>query len=1182
MSERPLELQAILTDVRRRWTQRSLLRAWAFGAAVAATVVLVGLVAVLLLASDGLPLVFTAAVVLLTAFLGLGWALWPCRVKPTDRQIARLIEERSPDLDDVVVTAVDYAVRPDASPRMIVALASDAARVLSGLNVDAVVSRESLRQAAFRAAAATAALAIVVALFTPAFSRATNVASAYLFPARLNVQVMPGTTKVRAGQPLTITARIGGLVGELVPSLTVAVGADARTIRMLPTAEPGTFAVTIDNVAASFAYNVSAGSARSSDYVVTVIRPARVERIDLHYDFPRGLGLEPRTDEDSGDIYGPAGTKVRLTVVTDKPIAQGSLLLGDGTKIDLDGQSQSLAGALTIEEDGSYRVALQDQDGLESPGDTEYFIRTLDDRPPDVRILRPASDKQVTALEEVLIEARADDDYGISSFDLVFQTPSGKQRIVPLRGVQGGLTAAGLHTLFIEDLGVQPGDFVTYYARARDVNRGRRSTEARSDIFFLEVKPFEEEFVAAQSQAMGQGAGMQGGGLEGLAQAQKDIIVATWKLDARARRARDSGSQQDIKVISKAQSDLRGRAEKASAQFSRLGTDARRRRSAQGPPPGDDPIGRAIEAMGRAVNELDKLDTTSALPHEMESLNQLLKAEAENKRRQVTRQQQAGGGGGMNRPEADLSSLFDQELRRRQETNYETPNSTEEREETTQDDPLERIRELARRQDALNRQQRDLARSREQMDEAELKRQLERLTREQNELRQQAEQLGQRLQQQGSRESEGGQSGGQSGGQLRDISEDMRSAATGMRRQDSTQASESGNRASQRLRDLEKQMQASRPDDRRRALGDLQLETRQLADSQRRLANEASRTANGKPGDDARRRLAGDQERLAERAARLQDHVNRLARSGQGDAREKTATTEAAREIDRQKLAERMRESAESLRKPSEDGQPQESTPDASRQAARQGEDLARALDRIADRLGAASGRQDADSRRLSDNLSKTQDLRDKMAGLERSIEELQREAQQGQQKPGQNQADQNADGRQSGQGQDQQAPRQGPQQGGQQSSQGQGNQPSADGREGASGQQGSGTGGNGGRLQQLQREVNERARDVERLAGELRRENPGMQGPNDDEGWWRSTSAPGTEAFKQDFARWESLKNNLLIALENVESKVSGELRAHENKQRFNAGGHQGVGDAYRDLVDKYYRSLATPRKPQ
>jgi hypothetical protein len=117
--------------------------------------------------------------------------------------------------------------------------------------------------------------------------------------------------------------------------------------------------------------------------------------------------------------------------------------------------------------------------------------------------------------------------------------------------------------------------------------------------------------------------------------------------------------------------------------------------------------------------------------------------------------------------------------------------------------------------------------------------------------------------------------------------------------------------------------------------------------------------------------------------------------------------------------------------------------------------------------------------------------------------------------------------------------------------------------------------------MQQLQRDVNERARELERLTQAVRRENPGMQGPNPDEGWWRSVSAPGTEAFKQDFAKWESLKNNLLVALEDVESKLSGALRARENQQRFNVGGHQAVTPAYRELVDKYYRSLAAPRKP-
>ncbi len=1152
MSERPVELEAILSEVRRRWLYRSIGRASMLGAAAVAVVVLAGWAAVALITPQGIPLLVVSALVLAMSVFAIVRAAWAVRRAPTDRQLARLIEERESRLDDVVATAVDYGARPDATPRMREALYGDAARALTAFgldtNVDPVLSRQSVRTAVLRAVGAIAVLALALVGFAPSLSRATNVASAYLFPARLTVDVTPGSTKVLAGEAVTITARIGGLDGEVVPTLTVAVGDDTRSVRMSPVDGPGTFAVTVERVTTSFGYSVTAAKARSDDYTVSVIRPPRVERIDLHYEFPRSVGLEPRTDVDSGDIYGPPGTNVRLAIAADKPIASAFLLLDDGSKVPLTTNVDLLDGALTINGNGSYRIALVDQDGLESPGDTEYFIRTLDDRPPDVRILRPASDKHVMPLEEVQIEARADDDFGIASLEIVFQTPSGKERVVPLGGGRG-LTASGVHTLFMEDLNVQPGDFVTYYARARDVNRGRRSTEARSDIFFLEVKPFEEEFVAAQSQ-QGQGAGMQSGALEGLAEAQKQIIVATWNLDARARRARGASSQQDIKAVSEAQSELRDRAERASAQAQRL-SDPRRRRRTDGPAPGDDPIGKAVEAMGRAITELDKFSTGGAMPHEMESLNQLLRAEAENRRRQVSRSQQAGGRGGQNRSEADLSSLFDQELRKRQQTNYESPNSTEAREEQPQADPLERIRELARRQSAINRQQQDLARTRDQVDEEELKRQLERLTREQNELRQQAQQLAQQMQ--SGQSGTSGSRGQDESRRLRDVSEDMRNAATGMRQQDGQQASQSGNRAAERLRDLEQQMQTSRPDERRRALGDLQMETRQLADQQRRLAGEAGRTAQGQAGDDARRRLAGEQDRLAERAERLEDQVQRLSRGGQGDSDERRATEEAARELARQNVSDRMRESAEGMR--------QGSPADAEQQ------EVARALDRIAEQLSAASGAQSADARRASERLGRTQELRDRMQQLDRSIAQLQRESES--QQNGQSQAER-------------QDPQQTPGAQGAQEAQGAQGAPNAQGAQGAQGQGGGATGGAGGRLEQLQREVNEQMREAERLAEAIGRETPGLQGPDTDASWWRSFSAPGTEAFKQDFSRWESLKANVLVALEDVETKLSGELRAQENKERLNVGGHEAVSDAYRDLVDKYYRSLAAPRPRQ
>src|SRR6185295_6213102 len=257
------------------------------------------------------------------------------------------------------------------------------------------------------------------------------------------------------------------------------------------------------------------------------------------------------------------------------------------------------------------------------------------------------------------------------------------------------------------------------------------------DIFFLDVKPYEQEFALAQSQG-----GMPGGGqgaIDDLVTAQKEIVVATWKLDRRTRTANGAKSEQDIKSVSKAEAELKTRVEQTSSTFRESNMrDPRKRQPQRGrgpqppspaPPepkvgetlPEEDDMTAAAGAMGKAVSSLDQLKTADALPPEMEALAHLLKAQADVKRREVMRQQ-AGAGSGNNRSNYDVSSLFDKELQKQQETNYETKSSTSESRDDANQSALDKIKELARRQDELLKKQEELAKKRAQMTEEELKR----------------------------------------------------------------------------------------------------------------------------------------------------------------------------------------------------------------------------------------------------------------------------------------------------------------------------------------------------------------------------------------------------------------------------------------------------------------------------
>jgi hypothetical protein len=1231
MGEHYNELSAILRRVRGRWRAMSALRAWTWTAAAAAGVLLLALIAHRLTSPEGPALVALWGVAALAAVACVAWLL-PLRHAPADHQVARLVEECCPELEDALITAI--AERDNSARRaMLASVLADAAKRCRNLDLDRIVSRQALRKAAMSASAATVALFVLGFFSAGPASRAAQVFALYLFPERIVLEVAPGDVKLRAGQPLRVIARMPGSSGGVVPVLRYGQGKEWREARM----EPGKdgFGFAFERVEEGFSYSVAAAAARSRDYTVSVVRPPRVERIDLQYEYPRAFGLKPRLEEDSGDIYGPVGTRVRISVITDKPITSAALTLGEGKRVSLQHGAEGAEGELLISEDGSYRVALGDGDGLFNPGDTEYFIRTLEDRPPDVRVVRPAGDRQVTPIEEVSIEARADDDFGIAAFDLVYSVRGGDEKSVPFRRDGSGMTVNGTRTVYLEDLGVEPGDFVTYYARARDVSRGKRASEARSDIFFLEVKPFEEEFVAAESQQMGGGSGDRS--LDDLAEAQKEIIVATWKLDARGRNARGQ-SQDDIRNVGRAQAELQKRAQAAAGQLNRSMMEPRRRRSARPagptePSSTDAPMTKAVEAMGKAVTELDGLKTAGALPHEMAALNELLRAQAEVRKRQVQRQQQnAMGGRGSNRQQQDLSSLFDRELARQQQTNYETPNSSETREEQKDDSSaLDKIRDLARRQDALNREQQELAKIREEMTEEELRRQLEKLTREQSELRREAEELARQMQRQGSQQSQQQsqqqqqqqqqqnsrnqqgqqqQQGKGQGGQgqqsqqnaeasrtLRQASEEMQGATSDLRRQDPNQARNRGTRALEKLKELEQRMRSAQPDDRRRALGELQLESRQLADSQRQLAKESQQSSQ-ENADGARRRSA-EQNRLADRMQRLEQSVRQLAAGAQGgegaEAEERKALGDASRELDRQKLSERMRSAA---RADAEKGEGkgatgQESAQGQERAGGREGEEIAKQLERLAERLGTATG-QSAQSRRLSEQLARNRELREKLNEVDRQLAEMRKNAgersesgrnPQGQPQPGQEQGNQR--GQQQGQQGQPQSPQAqqgespGSQRGGdpqQQPQQGE-RSASSQGQQGQTGQDGPGNSGRGGEIQRADEQGRpwDQARE---LIDELRRED-GTGSTPEMTRFSPGISAPGTEAWKQDFTRWEELKQQMEIALEKVESSLASQLREQESKDRLNAGATQAVPDAYRRLVDKYYRSLASKKKP-
>ena len=379
-----------------------------------------------------------------------------------------------------------------------------------------------------------------------------------------SIEVKPGNTSVPKGSDQTISAKLLGFESEDATLMTRR-SADGKfePIPLVRT-ESGTYEAMIFDLNAQLDYYVEADGVRTPVFTMKVVEVPYAQRIALEYRFPAYTGLEPQKIEDGGDVAVLKGTEVRVQVFPTMKTTAGRLALGDDKFADLAPQPDgSLVASFTAERDGFYHVELVAPNGERVTGSPQYTVDVLDDRAPTVSFVRPGRDTTASAVEEVFVEAKAEDDFGVRDLELVYSVNGGEEKVVKLFGGQRRLpeVSAG-HTFYMEELGVQVGDSVSYYARAMDNDGAAGAKRATSDLYFLRVRPFSKDFRQAQSQGGGGGGGGGGGNqVEALSEQQRQIISATFNVQRDRKTFTPEKLKQSSTVVALSQSRLREQVE---------------------------------------------------------------------------------------------------------------------------------------------------------------------------------------------------------------------------------------------------------------------------------------------------------------------------------------------------------------------------------------------------------------------------------------------------------------------------------------------------------------------------------------------------------------------------------------------------------------------------------------------
>jgi len=642
-----------------------------------------------------------------------------------------------------------------------------------------------------------------------------------------SIEVLPGDDGIRLGGTVNVRAAMQGF--DPADAYVHARFGDGEWQQVQMSAEDGQFEFTFFSVRQPLEYYVSAANVRSESFEIDVVDLPVVQNLAVTYRYPEWTGREDETRDPGGDVRAIADTEIVIEVTADRPMTPGELVVDDQVvPLDIDGDSGS--ALFTVSADGQYYVAAK-VGGEQIRLTDDFFITLLDDELPEIQFARPGRDWSASSIEEVTARITASDDFRLESLELRYSVNGGDWTSVDLP-VDTDFAEVD-HVFFLESIATTdslvPGDLISYYAVAGD-----RENTARTDIFFIDVQPFDRRY--SQSQQSGGGMGGQGQQQDEISQRQKEIIVSTWNLireEQEGRRNDPAYVADNAALLSRVQSTLREQVE----------TLARRTEARQLTAAGED-IARFVEnlekaslAMIPAAERLGEIDLEEAILPEQEALQHLLAAEAVFTDISVSLQSNNRGGGG-GQAGRDLSEMFELEMDL-EKNQYETGSrATPEPPQQQMEEAANELEELARRQEQLARNSRQ-----NRQPTAAQRWQQEMLRREAEELKQRLE----RMQQQQSASN---------------------SSSQGEQSQSGSQSSQPGRREMEQLqRRLESAI---------RAMNDADAAMRNGGDpgELQRAADEAQRQLEGardQATDEMRRAMQASLDNLADRARALHE-----------------------------------------------------------------------------------------------------------------------------------------------------------------------------------------------------------------------------------------------------------------------------------------------------------------------
>ncbi len=751
------------------------------------------------------------------------------RSRPDLRAIAREVEARHPDLRVALLTAMDQKPGPNGE------LGYLQQRLLGDVSEHAIknrwvrkVSGRKLALAGWNQFLALVAFCVSAWLLlgqapqpgTLVADPATTTQPPEVDPVTdIEVAVTPGDVELEKGSRLVIEATFSGRApGEAMVVLANENG--ERRIPMNVGLDDTVFSALVPKIDSDGSYKIAFEESGSEEFAIKTFEFPVLLQADATIAPPAYLKEETKTITDTRKITVMEGSEIAWSLQVNKPIAAAELFGEDQTIIALKPSADDptvLVASHVPEKSQKYRVHLVDDADRANKRPPWLTVNVKRNLPPELKFEFPGQDYEVTSVQELPIEGEVFDDVGVKAVGFTYQY-GGEEKDVVLASEElpGGEKHPVTTDIDMESLDLEPRDLIAYHFWAEDIDRDGNPRRTTSDMFFAEVRFFDDIVrEGAPQQGMGMG---QEGGAQKLLQMQKDVVNAAWKV----RRDLDfkkpfSSASSDIDVLQESQAIVVTMVDETmqrvdDPELTQIYTDAR-------------------EIMEKAVGEFQKSIAEEeaeivAVGHQsaMDAYAKLIQARSRETEISMSKSQSQNASQQEKQRNMNLE-LKQKELKYEEQSQAQQENQTAEQKENLE--VLARLKELARRQEAIAEKIKELQNQLADADEdekEEIERQLKRLREEQQELLRDLDDLSEKMDSDQNRANMA-----EEREQLEETRENVQKTAEKLDKGDLAEAANEATRAQEELEEMQEEF-------RKKTSSQFAEEVRQLRDSTRALA----------------------------------------------------------------------------------------------------------------------------------------------------------------------------------------------------------------------------------------------------------------------------------------------------------------------------------------------------------